>query len=102
MEPMHVPAATMCIALVLAFGVFGAVGVVNDRIVSIVLTSVVGAILMVSGLSGVAHESRSLAIQLSTMASYKLFYPFLLTVATVSGVMLQMAAAKKHQTGSVG
>ena len=100
--PMHVPAVTMCIALVLAFGAFGAAGATNDRGVCIVVTSWVGAILTVSGLIGVAHESRSLAGQLSAMGSTKIFYPFVLTVVTVSGILLQMASAKRQDSGHVG
>lgn len=98
---MQLPAATMYIAFALAFAGFAALGATNDRIVSIVVTSLVGAILMVSGLTAMAHESRGMALQLRGLASYRIFYPLLLTVATVSGIMLQMAAAKRQDSGNV-
>ena len=100
--PMDVPAVTMCIALALSFGAFGAVGATNDRIASIVVTSLVGAIFMVSGMIGMASESRAVANQLRSMASFSIFYPLLLTVVAVSGIMLQLAAAKRQDVGSVG
>lgn len=100
--PMQVPAVTMGIALVLAFCAFGSAGATNDRGVSIVVTSLVGAILVVSGLIGVANESRAMATQLRAMASIKIFYPLVLTVVTVSGILLQMSAAKRQDSGNVG
>lgn len=99
---MQVPALTMYIALVLAFSAFGAAGATNDRGVSIAVTSLVGAILIVSGLIGLAHESRSMATQLRAMASIKIFYPLVLSIVTVCGIMLQMASAKSQDSGNVG
>jgi len=98
-SPLPIPAA--CILLALIFIAVVALGVMSKRETTIVLTSFIGAAIFVSGLVAMVSESRGLAIHYRSMSGNVLFFPFLLLVPTVSGMLIQLAAARRSDAGDV-
>lgn len=99
--PSAVPPPTIYIVTGLTFVGVLAVSVVSRREAIIVLTSFVGALLVVSGLIAVVSESRSLALQYRSISGNGLFFPLALLVPTVSGILLQLGASNRSDAGNV-
>ena len=95
------PPSTIYILVGLTFIAVTAVSVMSKRGTTIVLTSLVGAIFLVAGLIAMVSESRTLGMHYRGMASHGLFFVFALLVPTVSGILLQLAAAKRTESGDL-
>jgi hypothetical protein len=96
------PAPTIYILMALSGAAAAMAAVTNARGAIIILTSCVGASLFVSGVINVIAESRSLSPHFRTMSAYAVFYPVLLIVPTVSGIFMQLGAARRDGCGDVG
>lgn len=96
-----IPPPTSYIFLGISFMVIGAFGAMEARGTAIVVTSFVGAALFVSGLVATVAASRTFLPHFRSMSNSSLFYPFLLLVPTVMGVLLQFAAAKRQDCGEI-
>jgi hypothetical protein len=99
LEPTAMPAVTIYLLTAVAFAGAAAFCITFQRESVIVITALAGSTLMVSGLVAMVHESRWLGRQLEAMASTGILYPFLILVPTVSGVLLQLGAAKRRDMG---
>ncbi len=101
MGPSSVPSPTYYIVLGVVFIAIVAVGMTSRRETTIILTSFVGAIVLVSGLVAMVAESRTLVAHYRGMSSNGFFFPFLLMVATTCGILLQLGAAKRSDSGDI-
>lgn len=99
LEPTTMPPVTVYLLTAVAFAVGAAFCITFQRESVIVMTALAGSALMVSGLVAMVHESRWLGRQFEAMASTGILYPFLILVPTVSGVLLQLGAAKRRDMG---
>jgi hypothetical protein len=100
---MWVHGVPLWIAMALLFAGCTALSVVYSRQVIVAVTSFEGAMLIVSGLVAVLADAPQLFHFFETIAkNYWFFLPFLLLVPTVTGFLLQMADAKKHDAGMTG
>jgi hypothetical protein len=100
---MWVQGTPLWIAMVLVFAGCTAVAIVYSRQVIVAVTSVEGAVLIISGLVAVVADAPQLFHFFESIArNYWFFLPFLLLVPTVTGFLLQLADAKKHDAGMTG
>ena len=90
------------IAVGLCFATSAALSYVYLRHVIVIVTSVEGAVLILSGMTAVVADSpRIFAFFRSISVNYWFFLPFLLLVPTVVGCMLQMADVRQRDSGMV-
>ncbi len=99
--PTTVPAPTIYIVLGLAFLTVFIFSVSHVRETIIVITSFVGALFIVSGIVALASNSRTFGPHYQSLSSYGFFFPFLLLVPTISGILIQHGAARSQDNGSV-
>lgn len=96
------PNALIYILLGVAFFSAMAGGVLNERSATVIITSLLGGILLVSGALACAAQMPHVAPHIRGMAATtRYFYPFLLVVAIVSGAMLQFSAIRRKDCGNV-
>jgi len=101
LDSYRIPATTFYVIVGLAFAAAMAVAVTRHREATIVGTSFVGAVLLVSGLIAMVSQSRTLLPHYRSLAEMGIFFPFVLAVATVSGVLLQLAASNRSDSGDI-
>ena len=91
---------TLIIVALAAIGVAG-VTLTHKRETTIVLTSLAGAAILVSGVIALVGESHTLETHYRAMTSNVLFFPFAIIVPTVCGILLQMADVRRDDGGEV-
>lgn len=91
-----VPAPTIYIVLVMIFVAITATALSNRVATSVYLTSFVGGMFIASGLVSLIMASTAIAPHFRGMSKSAVFYPFLIIVPTVCGVMLQLGDAKSR------
>ncbi len=101
LDSYRIPATTFYVIVGLAFVAGLGMAVTRHREATIVATSFVGAFLLISGLIAMVSESRTLLPHYRSLAEVGIFFPFALAVPTVSGVLLQLAASNRSDSGSV-
>jgi hypothetical protein len=99
--PTTVPAPTIYIVLTLAFVAVFIFSISHVRETTVVMTSFIGAIFIVSGIVAMASSSSTFGPHYRSMSAYGLFYPFLLIVPTVSGILIQLGDARSQDSGAV-
>jgi len=95
--PLAVTGLVMLICLIAGISA----GMNNKREATIVLTSLAGATMLLSGLVAIISEFPYLAGQYRSLAETGFFYPFLFIVPSVCGVLLQLGAAKRFDAGEI-
>ena len=99
--PLGLQGWPLWIALVLTFGCVAAMSASNQQWVVIVITSLEGAAILVSGLVPILASWPGLLRFLeSTSRSSYVFLPFALLVPTMIGCFLQLGDSKKHGSES--
>ncbi len=91
-----VPEPTIYILLVIVFVVIMATALTNRVATSIYLTSFVGGMFIASGFISMILGSAAMAPHFRALTRYSVFYPMLIIVPTVCGVMLQLGDAKSR------
>ncbi len=77
-------------------------GVLSERSATVIITSLLGGVLLVSGALACAAQMPHVAPHIRGMANTtRFFYPFLLVVAIASGAMLQFSAIRRKDCGDV-
>lgn len=100
--PSTLPPAMIYILMGLTFVSVVAIGAVDERMVTVILTAFLGGVFVVSALIACGTHLPEVAAQMHVMAkTTRMFYPFLLTVASVCGMLVQFAAIRKRDCGDM-
>ncbi len=89
-----IPAPTIFIVLFMVFVALTATALSNRIATAVYLTSFVGGTFIASGIVSMIMASQAMAPHFRSMTKFWVFYPFMLIVPTVCGILLQLGDAK--------